>query len=111
MKINTSRCVDQNDKLIKEAILKNTSDISTKQNANVYTTATLLSSSWLNKSITVTVTGVTENNTITVCPAPASITTWATAGIYCSEQGTNSLTFTCNTVPSSDVVANIIIMS
>ena len=73
------------------------------------TTASLAVASWSNKSITVTVSGVTSSNLVIVSPAPASATTWANCGVICSSQSTNSLTFTCETTPTSALTANVAI--
>lgn len=59
---------------------------------------------------TVSVTGVTTTNSVLVSPAPSSASVYATAGVMCSAQGTNSLTFTCDTVPSADISVNILIL-
>ena len=59
---------------------------------------------------TVTVSGVTANNNVWVSPAPSSTSDWTAAGIICQSQGTNSLTFSCTTIPSTDITVNIIIM-
>ena len=74
------------------------------------TTATLSTGSWSNKTQAVTVTGVTATNTVFVTPAPASLSAYGNAGVYCSAQAANSLTFTCETVPSANLTVNIIIL-
>jgi hypothetical protein len=73
-------------------------------------TVTLTSAWWNNNTQTVTATGVTANNTVIVAPDPASITDYTSAGIYCSAQGSNSLTFTCDTEPSVDIDVNVVIL-
>jgi hypothetical protein len=65
---------------------------------------------WSNNTQTVTVTGVRATNTVFVSPAPASASDYASAGIYCTAQGTNSLTFTCTTVPTNAITVNVVIM-
>jgi len=65
---------------------------------------------WSSNTQTVTVTGVTASNTVFVSPAPASASDYASAGIICTAQGTDSLTFTCTTVPSNAITVNVIIM-
>lgn len=72
--------------------------------------ATLFSSDWVNNSQTVNVVGVTADSTILVTYAPSSKTDYTTADIYCTGQGTGTLTFTCSTPPAVDIVANIIII-
>lgn len=74
------------------------------------TTATL-STTWSSNQQTVTVSGVTSSNYIVVSPAPASYEAYCEAGIYCSAQGSNSLTFNCDTVPSTALTVNIMIVN
>lgn len=74
------------------------------------TSATLTVNGWSSNTQTVTVSGVDSTNTIIVTYAPASRAAWLAADVYCSAQGTNSLTFTCSTTPSTALTANIIIM-
>lgn len=74
------------------------------------TTATLSSSGWSSNSQTVTVNGVTTSSLVLASPAPASAAVWSGAGIVCSGQAANSLTFTCEATPSASVTVNIIIM-
>ena len=72
-------------------------------------TATL-TTTWTSNQQTVTVSGVTSSNYIVVSPAPASYDAYCEAGIYCSAQGVNSLTFKCDTAPSSSLTVNIMII-
>ena len=65
---------------------------------------------WSNNTQTVTVTGVTATNTVFVSPAPASASDYSSAGIICTAQGTDSLTFTCTTVPANAITVNVVIM-
>lgn len=74
------------------------------------TTATLLASAWSNKSLTVSVTGVTATNNIVVSPNAASWVAWGTALVRAVSQATGSITFACNKVPADDLVANILIV-
>ena len=67
-----------------------------------------LNTSWSNKTKTVTASGVTASNTVIVSPAPASYTAYCTCGVYCSAQAANSLTFTCETVPSASLIVNVL---
>lgn len=72
-------------------------------------TLTLPAASWTSNSITVTATGATVDNTIFVAPAPASQNDYTAAGVMCTEQAANSLTFTCTSVPTADLSVNIVI--
>lgn len=52
-------------------------------------------SAWSNKSATVTCAGVTSTSNIIVTSDPSTMEAATEAGVYCSAQGTNSLTFSC----------------
>lgn len=76
-------------------------------------TITLPAASWdaTAKTQTVTVTGVLAEETkqaITPAPAPASMAAAGEAGVYCSGQGADSLTFTCKTVPTADLTYHVL---
>lgn len=73
-------------------------------------TITLSSSGWTNNTQTVSCPGVTASNTVVVGPTPASGTDYGAAGIICTAQAANSLTFTCDTTPSANIDVNVIIM-
>lgn len=79
--------------------------------APVARTATLTVAGWSNKAQSVSVAGVTANSIVTVTYAPASRTEWIDADVYCSAQGAGTLTFTCESVPASALIANIVILS
>lgn len=73
---------------------------------------TLPASGWSNNAQTVTVTGVLADETaqlIQPMPAMASQTTYYDAGILCTGQATNQLTFTCKTVPTADLTVYVAI--
>ena len=73
-------------------------------------TATLTAAGWSNKSQTVTVSGVLADSTkqaINVSPAGGHGAAYGAAGIECTAQGANSLTFSCETAPESDITVNI----
>ena len=74
-------------------------------------TVTLTSAWWSSKSQTVSATGVTASNTVIVSPAPSDIADYADCGVYCSAQGSGTLTFGCDKAPSGDIVVNVLIMS
>lgn len=87
-----------------------TSELPTKYPASV--TITLSSSFWSSNTQTVTVPGVVASETaqlITPTPAIASQSAYYEAGIMCINQGTNSLTFTCQTVPTSNLTVYVVI--
>lgn len=73
---------------------------------------TLTSSSWSSNTQTVTVSGVSATETaqlITPTPAIASQSAYYEAGIMCTGQAANSLTFTCQTVPTSNLTVYVVI--
>lgn len=75
-------------------------------------TITLSSSSWSSNIQTVTVSGVSATETaqlITPTPAIASQSAYYEAGIMCTGQAANSLTFTCQTVPTSNLTVYVVI--
>ena len=77
----------------------------------VYRTATLSASAWSNNAQTVTVSGVSATETaqlIQPMPAMASQTAYYEAGILCTGQAANQLTFTCQTVPTADLTVYIV---
>lgn len=69
----------------------------------------LAANSWSNNTQTVTATGVTASNVVLVNPAPASYDEYVTNNIRCTAQAANSLTFTCDFVPSEAITINLII--
>lgn len=74
-------------------------------------TVTLSASGWANYSQTVTATGVTANNSLIVSAAPSSVSDYVESGIVCTIQSYNSLTFTCTSVPSTDIAVNVLILT
>ena len=73
---------------------------------------TLPASGWSRNTQTVTVSGVLADETkqlIQPMPAVASQQAYMTAGIYCSGQAANSLTFTCSEVPTDDISLYVVI--
>lgn len=75
-------------------------------------TVTLTTSGWSSNTQTVTVSGVSATETaqlITPTPAIASQSAYYEAGIMCTGQAANSLTFTCQTVPTSNLTVYVVI--
>lgn len=75
-------------------------------------TVTLTTSGWSSNTQTVTVSGVVASETaqlITPTPAIASQSAYYEAGIMCTGQAANSLTFTCQTVPTSNLTVYVVI--
>lgn len=76
--------------------------------------ATLPANAWVNNTQTITVEGVLANEEqqqIIPIPKPDSATAYMNAGVYCSGQANNSLTFIANTTPSADLNLNITIQA
>lgn len=72
-------------------------------------TVTLTAAGWSSKSQTVSVSGVTADNTVFAAPAPDSYAAYIEAGVYCSAQGAGELTFICEVVPTAALTVNIVI--
>lgn len=103
-RVPTTRKV--NSKALSADITLNASDvgITTK-------TATILTTNWSGTTATVTVQGVTSSNDVIVSPAPSGVAAWTDAQIYCSGQGTNTLTFTAKGTPTVAIPIVVIIIA
>lgn len=79
---------------------------------SVGVTATLTAAGWdaNAKTQTVSVAGVTATDNCIITAAPDSYMAYAEAGVRCTAQGAGTLTFACETVPTADVSANVLIM-
>lgn len=62
---------------------------------------------WADNAQTVAASGVTASNFVMVAPAPASHGAYVAAGIRCTAQGVDSLTFTCEAVPEVAIDVNV----
>lgn len=116
LKISTN----QNNKLAKIQIADATSinEAATLRQLNeikpIMETVTLSSSEWTNKTQTVTANYVFANETkqvIQPVPAVASQAAYMEAGVYASGQADGSLTFTCETVPTSNLTVYVLIQN
>lgn len=73
---------------------------------------TLSASGWASNAKTVTVSGVLADETkqlIQPMPAVASQSAYIEAGIICTAQAADQLTFTCSTVPTADLQVYVVI--
>lgn len=72
----------------------------------------LPAASWnSNKQQTVSVAGVTANNTVFVTYSPGSRANWVASDVYCSAQAAGTLTFTyAGDTPTAAITANVAIM-
>ena len=99
-----------NIKTINSTSLLGSGDISL-QSAITSTTVSITVANWnATTTCTKSVTGVTSSNNVIVTPAPASINTWNSNGVYCSAQGSGTLTFTASSTPSADMTVNVMIV-
>ena len=79
---------------------------------SVGVSVTLTSSGWNAnaKTQTVSVSGVTATANCVITAAPDSYMAYAKAGVRCTAQGAGTLTFACETVPTANVAANVLIV-
>lgn len=78
--------------------------------AHVTLSVTLPAAGWAESSITVSAEGVTAASTVVISPAPESMEVCSAARVYCSAQGSGSLTFSCASAPTADIVMNVIML-
>lgn len=77
-----------------------------------YKQVTLLASAWADNAQTVTVNGVLADETkqlIQPMPAVASQNAYISAGVICSGQAANQLSFTCSTTPTEDISLYVVL--
>ena len=75
-------------------------------------TVTLPASAWSSNTQTVTVSGVLADESaqlIQPMPAIASQNAYISAGVICSGQAANQLTFTCSTTPTEDISLYVVL--
>lgn len=75
-------------------------------------TITLTAAGWSNNTQTVTVSGVSADETlqeIKIMPAMASMTAYRDAGVQCDAQAANSLTFVCEEAPTANLTVFVTI--
>lgn len=110
--VPTSRTI--NGKPLSDNVTLAAVDVQARPNTwlpTVYRTATLSASAWSNNAQTVTVSGVSATETaqlIQPMPAMASQSSYYGAGVLCSGQAENSLTFTCQNVPTEDLTVYVV---
>lgn len=69
---------------------------------------TLASAGWSNNQQTVYVNGLTDDVNAIVSSDPANKAAWDAAGVYPYSQAGGTITFRCETVPSGNLTANIL---
>lgn len=78
--------------------------------ATIYQTITLPAANWTSSEQTVSVPGVSATETdqlIQPVPASASRAEYESCGVRATAQAANSLTFTCTSVPASDLTVYV----
>ena len=72
-------------------------------------TVTIAVNDWSSGSATKSVSGITSSSVLIATPQSGSMTSAVNSGVYCSAQGTNSLTFTAAiSTPSSAITFDVI---
>lgn len=89
------------------SVLINNKPVTTKESRQV----TLSSTTWNNNQQTVSCEGMSATADAVISPAPSSMSDVISSKIYASAQGSGTITFTCDEVPTNNVVFNIMIMS
>lgn len=84
--------------------------IPTARLTKVNATITLTAAGWSNGSQTVTVTGMTATGVVLVSPDPTDQSAYTSAGILCTAQAADSLTFTATTTPTADIDVNVVML-
>lgn len=72
-----------------------------------FTSTTITAADWSNFTATKNVTGVTASNNVDVSPDPSCVPLWRNNAVYCSAQGTGTLTFTAGITPTEAMTINI----
>ena len=71
---------------------------------------TLPASGWVNSLQSIAVDGVTEDSDVFASPADSSYDAYCEAGVRCSGQADNALTFWCKEIPAEDLTVNVIML-
>lgn len=75
-------------------------------------TLSLTTAGWsaTNKTQSHTASGVTASNVVIISPTATSQDAYSAAGVKCTAQAANRLTFTCDTVPTEALSVNVVIL-
>lgn len=79
--------------------------------AKTKTTVTLVTSAWSSNTATVVVAGVTTDNDVFITPIPEHLEIFGETKIIYSAQDTDSLTFTCDSILSTTITINVLILT
>lgn len=91
-------------------LLDSDGTIPTARLTKVNSTITLTAAGWSSNTQTVTVTGMTATGVVLVSPDPTDQSAYTSAGIICTAQAADSLTFTCSTTPTADIDVNVVML-
>lgn len=114
--LETNQSVDWVKTFVKSPIVPspiNNTDAATKKyvdDKKSTISVTLTAIGWSSNSQTVSATGVTASNTVIVSSVPADMDEYTSNKVKCSAQGSWTLTFECDTVPSNDIDVNVVIL-
>lgn len=84
--------------------------IPTARLTKVNSTFTLMALDWSSNTQTISVPGMTATGVVLVSPDPAYQADYTSAGIICTAQAADSLTFTCSTTPPADIDVNVVML-
>ena len=85
--------------------------IPTDRLTKVNTAVTIAVADWNGgTTVTKTVNGITATGVVFVNPDPTNQSAYTSAGILCTAQAANSLTFTCTTTPTSAIGITVIML-
>ena len=71
-------------------------------------TVTIATGDWSNNTATKSVTGITTTDDLIIGPDASSMEDVIAGQVYCSAQGTGTLTFVCSNTPSSSIVFKVV---
>lgn len=82
-----------------------------KQDKPITKLISLPATSWNNMTQTINVQNVTATSIIIITPTPQSYVNYSNAGVHCSAQANQTLTFTCTKTPTVELSANLLILN
>lgn len=103
--------LDYTDVTKKFKLLSSDGTIPTARLTKVNTTITIAVADWNGgTTVTKTVNGITATGVVMVAPDPTDQAAYTSAGILCTAQAADSLTFTCSTTPTADIDVNVVML-
>lgn len=85
-------------------------DLNDKADKTVPLAVTLPTTGWSGSgpyTITRPAAGVTPTSLVLISPAPAGYAAYAECGVRCTAQGTNTLTFAAESIPTAAITVNV----